>query len=325
MTGFSRGLSGAVFAGTALCAVLAAAQPYPTRPVRMVMPYPAGGPTDLIGRVVAQGLSAALGQPVIVENRPGASALVGTEAAARAPADGYTLLMATSTNAINAAGHPRLPYDLVKDFEPVIYIASACQVLVVHPSLPSRTTQQLVSLARAKPGQLNFASSGTGTSGHLAMELLKTMTKVDIVHIPYKGSAPAMNDLLGGQVAIAFVNIIAGLPPARLGKLRALAVSCIKRSALAPDLPTVAESGLPGFDIVAWFGVMVPARTPKEVVARLNSEIARVIQMSETFDRLVSQGAEPVAANTPEQFRAFVASDIAKWRKLMDDAGIRLD
>ena len=325
MTGFSRGLSGAVFAGTALCAVLAAAQPYPTRPVRMVMPYPAGGPTDLIGRVVAQGLSAALGQPVIVENRPGASALVGTEAAARAPADGYTLLMATSTNAINAAGHPRLPYDLVKDFEPVIYIASACQVLVVHPSLPSRTTQQLVSLARAKPGQLNFASSGTGTSGHLAMELLKTMTKVDIVHIPYKGSAPAMNDLLGGQVAIAFVNIIAGLPPARLGKLRALAVSCIKRSALAPDLPTVAESGLPGFDIVAWFGVMVPARTPKEVVARLNSEIARVIQMPETFDRLVSQGAEPVAANTPEQFRAFVASDIAKWRKLMDDAGIRLD
>lgn len=302
------------------------AQAYPARTIRMIMPYPAGGSGDIIGRLIAQHLSVSLKQTVIVDNRPGAAGSVGTELASKAAADGYALLFAVSTNAINVTLQPKLPYDLVKDFDAVALVARALQVFNVHPSIPAKSVKEFVALAKSQPSKLNYASSGSGTSGHLAMERLKRAAGIDVVHIPYKGNAPALNDLLGGQVAAMFGNLITAVPYMKSGRLRALGVTGLQRSVLAPDVPTIAESGYPGFEVIAWFSIMVPAGTPKPVVNLLNAEIRKMLDSNEGRERLLALGAEPVQdVKTPEQFGAFLKADIANWAVMIRESGIRPD
>jgi len=296
------------------------AQPYPSKPIRLMMPYPAGGSTDIVGRLVAERLTAALKQGVVVENRPGASAQIGTEAAAKAPADGYTLLMATSTNAINQALNPNLPYDFPKEFQPIALIANAGQVLVVHPSLPARSVREFIALAKARPGQLAYASSGAGTSGHLAMEALSNAAKIKLLHVPYKGNAPALNDLLGGQVTCGFANVVSVLPQVKAGRLRALGISSAKRSALAPDVPTIAEAGFTDFDISAWFAIMARADVPAAIIARLNLEIAQILSSSETQEKLLSYGLDPSPLRSTKEFADFLQADMRRWSKLAKEA-----
>jgi tripartite-type tricarboxylate transporter receptor subunit TctC len=309
------------------CAVLIAAgstqcgaQTFPVKPIRLMMPYPAGGSTDIVGRLIAERLTAALKQTVVVENRPGASAQIGTEAAAKAPADGYTLLMATSTNAINQALNPHLPYDFAKEFQPIALIANAGQVLVVHPSVPVRSVREFIALAKARPGQLTYASSGTGTSGHLAMEALSSAAKIKLLHVPYKGNAPALNDLLGGQVACGFANVVSVLPQIKAGRLRALGISSAKRSALAPDVPTIAEAGFADFDITAWFAIMARSDVPAAIVARLNQEIVQILSSSETQEKLLSYGLDPSPLRSAREFADFLQTDLRRWSKLVKEA-----
>jgi len=296
------------------------AQPYPSKPIRLMMPYPAGGSTDIVGRLIAERLTAALKQAVVVENRPGASAQIGTEAAAKAPADGYTLLMATSTNAINQALNPNLPYDFPKEFQPIALIANAGQVLVVHPSLPARSVREFIALAKARPGQLAYASSGAGTSGHLAMEALSSAAKIKLLHVPYKGNAPALNDLLGGQVTCGFANVVSVLPQVKAGRLRVLGISSVKRSALAPDVPTIAEAGFADFDISAWFAIMARAEVPAAIIARLNQEIAQILSSSETQEKLLSYGLDPSPLRSTKEFADFLQADMRRWSKLAKEA-----
>jgi tripartite-type tricarboxylate transporter receptor subunit TctC len=301
------------------------AQSWPAKPVRMVIPFPAGGTTDILGRVAAQKLSEALGQQVIPDNRPGASGNIGTEQVARAAPDGYTLLTAPgSTLTIHPSLYPKLGFDPLKDFAPITILAGVPNLLVVHPSLPARNVKELIALAKSKPDQLNYASTGAGQSTHLSMELFKSMAGVKIVHVPYKGSAPAVTDLLGGHVPMMFDNMPSALPHVKAGKLRALGVSTSKRSATAPDVPTVAESGLPGFDVTVWFAVLAPAATPRDITDRLHRTLVKALQAGDVRERLASQGAEAVG-NTPEQFTAQMKTDLAKWAKVVKDANIRLD
>jgi len=316
-------LAAGVAALVTLLAGAAHAQPFPSKPVRLVMPYPAGGSTDIVGRLVAERLSAALGQNVVVDNRAGASAQIGTEAAANAPADGYTLLMATSTNAINHVLNPKLPYDFPKAFAPVALIAKAGQVLVVHPSLPARSLKEFIALARAQPGALTYATSGAGTSGHLAMEALAMEAKIKLLHVPYKGNAPALNDLLGGQVVSGFANVVSVLPQVSTGRLRALAISSGKRSALAPEIPTVAELGFPGFDIAAWFGIMVRTGTPPAIITQLNQELVQILRSKQVQEKLLGYGVDPAPIETTKEFADFLQTDIARWSKLVREAGIK--
>jgi len=318
-----------VFLVFSLCASGAQAQPagvYPARPIHFVVPYPPGGPLDIMARGIGARLAQAWGQPVIVDNRPGAGGNLGADFVARAAPDGYTLLMgAVATHAINPSLYARIPYDPVKDFTPVALVAVVPNILVVHPSLPVRTVKDLVALARARPGALNFASGSTGSTGHLAGELFKVLAGVDMTHIPYKGAAPAMQDLLAGQVQLMFDNLANALPQVKAGRLRAIAVTTLQRSPAAPDLPTVAESGLPGFDLSTWFGVMVPAGTPVEIVTRLNAEIVRALGSPELKDRLAAMGAEPPADNTPERFAAFIRSELSKYATVVRESGAKVD
>jgi tripartite-type tricarboxylate transporter receptor subunit TctC len=316
-------------AGAFACVALVAwgsaqchAQPYPVKPVRLMMPYPAGGSTDIVGRLMAERLTAVLKQGVIVENRPGASAQIGTEAAAKAPADGYTLLMATSTNVINQALNSRLPYDFAKEFQPIALIANAGQVLVVHPSLPARSVREFIALAKARPGQLTYASSGAGTSGHLAMEALSSAAKITLLHVPYKGNAPALNDLLGGQVACGFTNVVSVLPQIKVARLRALGISSAKRSALAPDVPTIAEAGFADFDITAWFGIMARSDVPAAIVARLNQELAQILARRETQEKLLSYGLDPSPLHSTKEFADFLQTDMRRWSMLAKEANL---
>jgi tripartite-type tricarboxylate transporter receptor subunit TctC len=299
------------------------AQAYPARPVRLIMPYPAGGSTDIVGRLVAERLTAALAQSVVVENRPGASAQIGTEVAAKAPADGYTLLMATSTNAINHVLNANLPYDFAKEFQPIALIAKAGQVLVIHPSLPARTVREFTALAKARPGELTYASSGAGSSGHLAMEALSSAAKMKLLHVPYKGNAPALNDLLGGQVACGFANVVSVLPHVNQGRLRALGISSAKRSALAPAVPTIAELGYADFDIAAWFGIVARSEVPAAFVTRLNQEITRILKSRETEEKLLSLGVDPAPVYSPKEFADFLQTDIRRWAKLATVANLK--
>ena len=306
-------------------AFAADAQSYPTKPVRMVIPFPAGGTTDILGRVAAQKLSEALGQQVIPDNRPGASGNIGTEQVAKAPPDGYTLLTAPgSTLTIHPSLYPKLGFDPLKDFAPITILAGVPNLLVVHPSLPARNVKELIGLAKAKPDALNYASTGAGQSTHLSMELFKSMAGVKIVHVPYKGSAPAVTDLLGGHVPMMFDNMPSALPHVKAGKLRALGVSTAKRSSTAPDVPTVAESGLPGFDVTVWFAMLAPAATPRDILERLHRVIVKALQAGDVRERLASQGAEAVG-NTPEQFTAQMKTDLVKWAKVVQAANIKLD
>ena len=299
------------------------AQQYPAKTIRLIMPYPPGGSTDIVGRLMAERLTMALGQIVLVDNKPGASAQIGTELAAKAPADGYTLLMGTSTNAINHALNPKLPYDFPGEFQPIALVAKAGQVLVVHPSLPARTVREFISLAKARPGHLTYASSGSGTSGHLAMEAFSIEAKVKLVHIPYKGNAPALNDLLGGQVVSGFSNVVSALPHVSQGRLRALGISSAKRSALAPDVPTIAELGYADFDVTAWFGIMARAGVPGAVITRLNQECVQILKSKEVQDKLLGFGLDPAAIYTTKEFADFLQADIKRWANLARDANLK--
>ena len=299
------------------------AQQYPAKTIRLIMPYPPGGSTDIVGRLMAERLTMALGQIVLVDSKPGASAQIGTELAAKAPADGYTLLMGTSTNAINHALNPKLPYDFPAEFQPIALVAKAGQVLVVHPSLPARTVREFINLAKARPGHLTYASSGSGTSGHLAMEAFSIEAKVKLVHIPYKGNAPALNDLLGGQVVSGFSNVVSALPHVSQGRLRALGISSAKRSALAPDVPTIAELGYADFDVTAWFGIMARAGVPGAVITRLNQECVQILKSKEAQDKLLGFGLDPAAIYTTKEFADFLQADIKRWANLARDANLK--
>lgn len=304
----------------------AIAQSYPSRPIRFVVPYPPGGSVDIAARAVGQKLSEAWGQPVVVDNRAGAGGNIGADLVAKSPADGYTLLMgAVATHAINPTLYGKIPYDPVKDFAPVALVVQVPNILVVNPAVPANTVKELIELARAKPGTLNFGSGSTGSTGHLAGELFNTMAGVKMVHIPYKGAAPAMADLLSGQVQLMFDNLANALPTIKAGRLRALAVTTLARSPFMPDLPTIAESGLTGFDLTTWFGVMVPAGTPPDIVAKLNAEIVRALNTKDMRERLEKMGAEPPTNNTPEHFAAFMRVEAAKYAKVVRESGAKVE
>jgi tripartite-type tricarboxylate transporter receptor subunit TctC len=296
-------------------------QAYPVKPVRIVVPSSAGGGTDIIARVLAPEFSKRLGQQVIVDNRPGAGTMIGIEIVANSPADGYTLLMGLSTLAINSALYNKVPYDPVKDFAPVTLATTSASILVVHPSLPVKTLKDLIAFARARPGQLNYASAGTGTYPHMTYELFLSMAKLKMEHIPYKGTGPAMIDMIAGQVASMAATVITGMPHIRSGRLRPLGITSLKRSDVAPDIPTVAEAGLPGFESLQWYGLLAPAKTPKDIVNRLNREMAQILQSPDIKKRFATDAVDTVG-NTPEEFARHIRNELDKWEKVARGAGI---
>ncbi len=306
-------------------ASLVHAQDYPSKPVRFVVPFAPGGTTDVLARLVGEKLSASLGQQFVVDNKPGAGGNVGTAQVAKAEPDGYTLLMGTvGTHAINASIYPSLPYDPVQDFAPVTLVATVPNVLVVNPEVPANSVAELIALAKEKPGELNFASSGNGSSIHLSGELFKAMTGVDIVHVPYKGSGPAVVDLLGGQVQMMFDNLPSSAPQIKAGKLRPLGVTSKERSPTLPDVPTIAEAGVPGYEALSWFGVLVPAGTRDAIVAKLQNEIAKALADPTMRERFAELGAVPVGGTSAE-FADLITAETAKWAKVVQDAGIKLE
>jgi len=321
---FTRAARGALFtACTALAAAGAFAQGYPTKPVKVVVPYPPGGPTDIVARVVSQKLSEQTGQQFLVENRPGAGGNIGAEAVAKAPADGYTLLVATTAHAINPSLFKSLNYQLLKDFAPISQLTSGPLVIVVNPALPAKNVAELIALAKAKPGTLSFASSGNGQSTHLSAELFSSMAGVKMNHVPYKGSAPALTDVMGGQAALMFDTMLSAMPHVKSGKLRALAVTSAKRSPAAPELPTVAET-LPGYEAIAWNNLLAPAGTPKEVIAKLSAELKKVLDQPDVKERFAAQGFA-AAWTTPEASTAFMQSEVDKWAKVVKASGATVD
>jgi tripartite-type tricarboxylate transporter receptor subunit TctC len=296
---------------------------YPAKTVRIIVGFSPGGSTDVTARILAQKISESWRQQVIVDNRPGAGGNIGAEAVAKAPADGYTLLLATTgVMAINHRLYRSLPYDALRDFAPVTQIGSLPLILIVHPSLPVRSVKELIALAKAKPGQLSYASSGVGGATHMTAEVFRMMAGVDILHIPYKGSGQAMADLIGGQVPLAFDQITSSLPHVESGKLRALAVTSAKRFASVSQLPTMSEAGVPGYEAVSWNGLAAPAAAPMDVVMRIQAEVARVVQLADIKERFFRDGIEPVAS-TPEQFAAHIRAERAKWEKVVAAAGIK--
>jgi tripartite-type tricarboxylate transporter receptor subunit TctC len=301
------------------------AQTWPAKPIKWIVPFAPGGTTDILARTIGEKLAVALGQPVIIENKPGAGGGVGADFTAKAPPDGYTIMGGTiSTHAINASLYQSLPYDPVKDFVPITLIARVPNMLVVNPDIPAKNVAELITLLKANPGKYSFASSGNGTSQHLSGELFKSMAGVDMQHIPYKGSPPALQDVVGGQVAMTFDNITTAWPLAKGGKLRALAVTTAKRSAVAPDVPTLSESGLAGYEVGSWQGVFAPAGTPPAIVRRLNAEIVKIINMPDVKEKLIGLGAEPVG-NTSEEFAALVRTEVVKWAEVVKKSGAKVD
>ncbi|HZT62294.1 MAG TPA: tripartite tricarboxylate transporter substrate binding protein [Burkholderiales bacterium] len=311
------------FALAALAISAAHAEVYPAKPIRMIVAYPPGGGTDIVGRTIAQKLGETLGQSVVVENRGGASGNIGTEIAARAAPDGYTVLMGNvAPNAINVSLFKNLPFDPVADFAPVSLVASTPNILVVHPSTPARTVKEVVALARSRPGTLNFASAGVGSSSHLAGELFRILAGADIVHVPYKGAGPAMVDVLSGQVQLYFATMPAAMPHVKSGKLVPIAVTSLKRSQALPDVPTIAESGVPGYEASTWYGLLAPAHSPDAAIARLHESVVKILGDAALRAKLADQGFEPVG-DSPKEFAAYIRSEIAKWGKVIRDAGIR--
>ena len=303
---------------------VAEAAEYPIRPVRLIVPWPAGGGADTVGRIVAQQLTERLGAQVIVDNRPGAAGIIGAELAARAQPDGYTLLLPSVTTGINPHLHRKLSYDTITDFEPIVLIASAPYILAVHPSLSVRSVRDLVALAKSKPNQLNYASTGDGSAPHLTGAWFASATGCSIVHVPYKGGASALNDLMSGQVQIAFGNVVNYLPQVRAGKLRALAVTSAKRTPQAPQLPTMIESGVPGFVTGTWFGLQAPARTPQAIVERLNRDVNSFLKSADVRARLAAEGADPIGG-TPREFGAYIKDELARWGEVVRTAGVTLE
>lgn len=305
-------------------ATVASAQPYPAKPIRIVVPLAAGGPGDVLARAVGQKLADSAGQSVIVDNRPGANTNVGTEFVAKAPADGYTLLATASTLTINPGLYPRLPYDALRDFAPITLIGSSPLILVVHPSLPVKSVKELAALAKSRPGQINYGSAGNGSVLHLAGEMFNTSAGVKLVHVPYKGVTNAFGDLLGGQISIMFPGAPIALPQVRAGKLRALATTGAARTPAAPELPPVADAGLPGYEISVWYGVLAPAGTASTAINRLHADISKIVQLPDIRERWAALGAEPLH-NTPDQFAAFLKADLGKWAKVIRESGAKID
>lgn len=317
-----------VLAAAAVCflgwTAHAAAQAYPTKPVRVIIPFVAGGPADFIARLVGPKLSEAWGHPIIIDNRGGGNQIIATEIAAKAQPDGHTLLLISGGFAVNVSLYPKLPYDSLRDFTPVSLIATGPNLVVVHPAVPARSLAELITYARSKPGQLVYASAGSGAPSHLAVELFKTMARIDMVHVPYKGMAPGITDLLGGQVQLAFPTISAGITHARAGRLRALAVTTAKRSPAAPEIPTIAEAALPGFEASNWYGIVVQAKTAPAIVRKIHDEIARAVTMPDIRDRMLNQGLDPVSL-TPEEFTAYIKAEIVKWAKVVKASGAKAE
>lgn len=299
------------------------AQNYPTKPIRLIVPFPPGGTTDVVARLMAQKITDAWGQQVVVDNRPGAGGTIGTELAAKSPPDGYTLLMGSiTTHAVNPALYSKLNFDPVKDFAPVGLIVSSPQLLAVHPSVPAKSAREFIALARKSPGKLNYASAGAGTSPHLTFELFKSVAGVDLVHVPYRGTGPAITELVGGQVQAMITGVVALMPHVKSGRLRGLAVTSAKRVSALPQLPTLQEEGLAGFNVSSWFGFFAPARTSPKIVDRLNGEIARILADPEVAKRLTDQGADP-APMKPGEFAAYVKSEMERWGKVVRETGAR--
>jgi tripartite-type tricarboxylate transporter receptor subunit TctC len=297
------------------------AQEYPTKPIRLIVPFAPAGPTDIMSRAISERITARLGQQLVVDNRAGAGGGIGTELAARSAPDGYTMLLGhIGTHAINASLYTRIGYDPVKDFAPITMIATLPLGLFVHVSVPAHSIKELVALAKAKPGSLNFGSAGSGGPTHMAGEMLKSMAHIDIVHVPYKGNAASLTDLVAGRVQMMFSNLLTAGPQARAGKLRAIAISSGKRSPQAPELPTIAESGVPGYDLTPWYGVLFPAGTPRAIVMRLNQEIGGILTTPDVAERFRTQGIDLVTS-TPEAFAALIKSEIPKWRKVVKESG----
>ena len=309
-----------------LLAFSAQAQPYPNRSVRIIVPYPPGSGTDIVARLLGQRIGESWGQPIVVDNRPGAGAIVGVDAVAKSAPDGYTLGIAdTGPLAINPSLYPKLPYDPLRDFAPVIEVAKLPFMLVAHPSLGVSSVAELIAEARRRPGQINYASVGNGSGVHLATELFRKRAGIDIVHIPYKGSAPALTDVLAGTTPLMFVNLLSGLPLVRSGKLRALAVGTTERLRALPDVPTVSQAGVPGYQFEAWFGVIAPAGTPVAVVERLNSEFRKVLAAPEVRDRLLNEGGMEPVGGSAAQFARLIAAEREHWGKLVKETGARVD
>jgi tripartite-type tricarboxylate transporter receptor subunit TctC len=300
----------------------AGAQTYPAKQVRLIVPYAAGSGGDIIGRVFAQKLGQGWSQQVLTDNRPGAGGGIGSEAVAKSAADGHTLLLgASSSHAINVSLYPKLGYDAVKDFAPIVLLVRAPNVLLAHPSLPVRNVKELIALAKSRPGMLTYGSSGSGTSNHLSGELLKHMAHIDIIHVPYKGSPQSVSELMGGQISTVFAPMLTAMPHFKSGRVKPLAVTTAQRTAVAPELPTIAESGVPGYDSNAWFGLLAPAGTPRDIVIRLNKESLAILAQPDVRESLKLQGADPAQPNTPEQFGAYIQAEIGKWRKIIQASG----
>ena len=334
MTGSSfiihRSSFGGALAG-ALCMVTAlmfqgttAAQTYPARPIRFIVPFAPGGSTDLVARILAQRMSETLGQPVVVDNRGGAGGVIGAELAARAPADGYTIVLGSPGPLTINPNLQRVPYDTLRDFSPITLATISPFTLVLHPSVPAQSVKELVALAKAKPGQLNYGSAGNGSVGHFSTEQFKALARVDLVHVPYKGAGPAVTDLIGGRLQLMFENLPTILPHVRAGRLRMLAVGTKARSALAPEYATIHESGVPGYESSTAFGVLAPARTPAPVVGRLNQEIVKILHSADIKERMAAQGLEAVGG-TPQQYSQHLKEELAKYGRIVKAAGIKLD
>ncbi len=312
----------AVALAIVLVATSALAQDWPTRPVKLMVGVPPGGPTDTVARAVAPDLSEALGQPVVVENRAGASAVIATDAVAKAAPDGYTLAFIYITHATNPTLKANLPYDTLRDFAAVSMVGWQSMVLLAHPSFPAKTVQEVITLAKAQPGKIDYAASDSGSAPHLAGELFKMMAGIDLTPVPYKGTAPALTDLIAGHVPLMFVSNVSALPYVKSGKLRALAVTGRTRAEVAPEVPTVAESGLAGYEVYGWYGIAAPARTPRRVIDRLHAEVAKIARDPKMKARLAGQGLELVG-NTPEEFDAFIRAEVAKWATVLKRAGLQ--
>ena len=319
-------VAGAVLAVIVLGALLstAGAQGFPSKPVKIVVPTGAGGITDIIARIVAHKLTETWGQQVIVDNRPGAGGMIGSDAVAKAAPDGHTLLMVFPSHPVNPSLYAKLPYDTVKDFAPVTMVTTVTLALIVNPAVPAKSVPELVALAKAQPGKLNYGAVGTGSLGHLAAEVFKSTTGVNLVHVPYKGAPQAAASLLSNETQLFFDALITAIPQVKAGKVRVLAVTSPRRHPSMPDVPAMAEAGVAGYDVTGWNGILAPAGTPREIVAKLHADIVRVLRMPDVRERLSAQGADPVG-NTPEEFGAIIRHDVAKWAKVVKDAGIKVE
>lgn len=308
--------------GSVHCGLAFGQQKYPVRPIRLVLPFPPGGSTDIVARIIGQKITESWGQQVLVDNRPGGGGNVAAEAVARAAPDGYTLFQVNVANAIGASLYPKLNYNLTGDFVAITQLATTPYVLLAHPSVPAKSMRELIALAKARPGQLNYASAGAGSATHLSGELLKSMAGVGIVHVPYRGTGPAVTALLSGEIDLYFATVPAAAPMVKTGRLRPLGVTSARRAALMPDVPAIAESGLKGYETGTWHGVLAPVATPRAIVLQLSSEIVRILNMPDVREKLIGQGLDPVG-DTPEQFGAYIRAEIAKWAKVVAASGAR--